>query len=144
MHHKKKPSINILTGDIRKCRTDVPRLAGRKWSGRPDSNRRHQPWQGCILPTELLPHAEKHDHCRAPAADCQSESWTVIESIWNRFQNDTDQNQCKMFSKNVETGPSWKCSGSLQLDDSKGVKKIQSDVAQAAICAMLIDAGIRS
>jgi hypothetical protein len=25
------------------------------WSGRPDSNRRHQPWQGCTLPTELLP-----------------------------------------------------------------------------------------
>jgi len=25
------------------------------WSGRPDSNRRHQPWQGCTLPAELLP-----------------------------------------------------------------------------------------
>ncbi len=28
---------------------------GKLWSGRPDSNRRHQPWQGCTLPTELLP-----------------------------------------------------------------------------------------
>ena len=25
-------------------------------SGRRDSNPRHQPWQGCALPTELLPH----------------------------------------------------------------------------------------
>ena len=26
------------------------------WSGRRDSNPRHQPWQGCTLPTELRPH----------------------------------------------------------------------------------------
>ena len=26
------------------------------WSGRRDSNSRHQPWQGCTLPTELRPH----------------------------------------------------------------------------------------
>ena len=26
------------------------------WSGRRGSNSRHQPWQGCTLPTELLPH----------------------------------------------------------------------------------------
>ncbi len=25
-------------------------------SGKRDSNPRHQPWQGCALPTELLPH----------------------------------------------------------------------------------------
>src|SRR5690625_3143210 len=25
------------------------------WSGKPDSNRRPQPWQGCALPTELFP-----------------------------------------------------------------------------------------
>ena len=25
-------------------------------SGRPDSNRRPLPWQGSVLPTELLPH----------------------------------------------------------------------------------------
>src|SRR5208283_5516123 len=25
------------------------------WSGRRDSNPRHQPWQGCTLPAELLP-----------------------------------------------------------------------------------------
>ena len=28
---------------------------GRIWSGRPDSNRRHRPWQGRTLPAELLP-----------------------------------------------------------------------------------------
>src|SRR5581483_7230456 len=27
----------------------------REWSGRRDSNPRHQPWQGCTLPAELLP-----------------------------------------------------------------------------------------
>ena len=26
-----------------------------EWSGRRDSNPRHQPWQGCTLPAELLP-----------------------------------------------------------------------------------------
>ncbi len=26
------------------------------WSGKPGSNRRPQPWQGCALPTELFPH----------------------------------------------------------------------------------------
>jgi hypothetical protein len=25
------------------------------WSGKRDSNPRHQPWQGCALPTELFP-----------------------------------------------------------------------------------------
>ena len=25
------------------------------WSGKPGSNRRPQPWQGCALPTELFP-----------------------------------------------------------------------------------------
>ena len=27
----------------------------REWSGKPGSNRRPQPWQGCALPTELFP-----------------------------------------------------------------------------------------
>jgi CheY-like chemotaxis protein len=31
----------------------------RSWSGRPDSNRRHLPWQGSALPAELLPRAEE-------------------------------------------------------------------------------------
>ena len=30
---------------------------GRGWSGRRGSNPRPHPWQGCALPTELLPHA---------------------------------------------------------------------------------------
>ena len=30
-----------------------------KWSGRPDSNRRHRPWQGRTLPAELLPRGVK-------------------------------------------------------------------------------------
>src|ERR1700733_8596035 len=30
------------------------------WSGRRDSNPRHQPWQGCTLPAELLPRGKKN------------------------------------------------------------------------------------
>src|SRR5438046_1719454 len=33
-----------------------PQLPFRIWSGRRVSNSRPQPWQGCALPTELLPH----------------------------------------------------------------------------------------
>ena len=40
------------------------------WSGRPDSNRRHQPWQGCTLPAELLPLAGL-SHSRKRPAGCQ-------------------------------------------------------------------------
>src|ERR1041384_4730477 len=29
------------------------------WSGRPDSNRRHRPWQGRTLPAELLPRSRR-------------------------------------------------------------------------------------
>jgi hypothetical protein len=29
------------------------------WSGRRVSNSRPQPWQGCALPTELLPHSQQ-------------------------------------------------------------------------------------
>ena len=30
----------------------------RAWSGKPDSNRRPSPWQGDVLPAELLPHID--------------------------------------------------------------------------------------
>jgi hypothetical protein len=35
-------------------------------SGRRDSNSRHQPWQGCALPTELLPHSGEAEGTRGP------------------------------------------------------------------------------
>src|SRR5690606_12232115 len=39
----------------------LPLGGGQKfWSGRRVSNSRPQPWQGCALPTELLPHAARH------------------------------------------------------------------------------------
>ena len=38
---------------------DFPLLYG-IWSGRRVSNSRPQPWQGCALPTELLPHLRTH------------------------------------------------------------------------------------
>src|SRR5690554_1375837 len=34
------------------------------WSGRPDSNRRHLPWQGSALPAELLPRSLTGLYCR--------------------------------------------------------------------------------
>ena len=34
-------------------------LSRRQWSGRRVSNSRPQPWQGCALPTELLPHFQR-------------------------------------------------------------------------------------
>ena len=34
----------------------------RGWSGRRGSNPRPQPWQGCALPTELLPRGDHHTH----------------------------------------------------------------------------------
>ena len=34
-------------------------LSNQNWSGKPGSNRRPQPWQGCALPTELFPHTPK-------------------------------------------------------------------------------------
>ena len=35
------------------------------WSGRRVSNSRPQPWQGCALPTELLPHSGNIDYRRS-------------------------------------------------------------------------------
>jgi hypothetical protein len=42
----------------------VPRT--RSWSGRRGSNPRPQPWQGCALPTELLPPVAPPMWCREP------------------------------------------------------------------------------
>jgi hypothetical protein len=38
----------------------IARALFRIWSGKPDSNRRPQPWQGCALPTELFPREGRH------------------------------------------------------------------------------------
>ena len=48
-HHNRNVSMG-LRGAIRRKTEEVP-----EWSGRRDSNPRHQPWQGCTLPAELLP-----------------------------------------------------------------------------------------
>ena len=37
------------------CKSKVSIAADLIWSGRRGSNSRPQPWQGCALPTELLP-----------------------------------------------------------------------------------------
>ena len=50
------------------------KAAGFVWSGRRVSNSRPQPWQGCALPTELLPHrtAPSRVLLRCPAFDYSS------------------------------------------------------------------------
>src|SRR5471032_1806175 len=40
------------------------------WSGRRGSNSRPQPWQGCALPAELLPHLPALC-CQSPAYHCR-------------------------------------------------------------------------
>ena len=43
--------MRAVMSRINKGRVDLPEF----WSGRRGSNSRPQPWQGCALPTELLP-----------------------------------------------------------------------------------------
>ena len=49
--------ITTLPPSLKNC------VSGRNnsetWSGKPGSNRRPQPWQGCALPTELFPHTTR-------------------------------------------------------------------------------------
>ena len=40
---------------IRAKRIKIYSTVNEKWSGKPGSNWRPQPWQGCALPTELFP-----------------------------------------------------------------------------------------
>jgi hypothetical protein len=42
-----------------RCMTTLPPSHFGGWSGKPGSNRRPQPWQGCALPTELFPHLSR-------------------------------------------------------------------------------------
>ena len=40
---------------IRAKQIKIYSTVNEKWSGKPGSNWRPQPWQGCALPTELFP-----------------------------------------------------------------------------------------
>src|SRR5947209_15108695 len=51
--------------------TSDPIFRPKIWSGRPDSNRRHRPWQGRTLPAELLPLNAK-PHFRRKHWRCQT------------------------------------------------------------------------
>ena len=55
-----KRSRTALNGFAIRCITALLSrhrfLIKRSWSGKRGSNSRHQPWQGCTLPTELFPH----------------------------------------------------------------------------------------
>jgi hypothetical protein len=60
------------------------------WSGKRDSNPRHQPWQGCTLPTELFPltstasanFSQRPGHCQATSATLQRQ---LTEGAWSVF-----------------------------------------------------------
>ena len=66
------------------------------WSGRRVSNSRPQPWQGCALPTELLPHAscegfELYTFFSAAQAPSSKKSkkyrkYGIATSFFRRFQ----------------------------------------------------------
>ena len=45
------------------CKSKVSIAADSIWSGRRGSNSRPQPWQGCALPTELLPQVLSQTRC---------------------------------------------------------------------------------
>ncbi len=55
---QKADSSVACGGDCRRTNLSRHGIKGgdwSEWSGRRDSNPRHQPWQGCTLPAELLP-----------------------------------------------------------------------------------------
>jgi hypothetical protein len=80
----------------REALTDLPFLP--IWSGRRVSNSRPQPWQGCALPTELLPHC-----LLALLAACQFDQPAFLLS-------------CSCPSKT--TGPNLEREKSLELSTS--------------------------
>ena len=53
LRHVETASCRYLTGCCPDGHADSDEE--KRWSGRRDSNSRHQPWQGCTLPAELLP-----------------------------------------------------------------------------------------
>jgi hypothetical protein len=53
---------------VTKINSGVTRCHPEFWSGRRVSNSRPQPWQGCALPTELLPHRSCYYLLRQPAS----------------------------------------------------------------------------
>ncbi len=50
------------------------------WSGRRVSNSRPQPWQGCALPTELLPHHSLEIICNCMINDCTERNHSRFHS----------------------------------------------------------------
>jgi hypothetical protein len=59
------------------------------WSGRRGSNSRPQPWQGCALPTELLPHLADF-FCQFTAFDLHQAS---LFSAFTRQKRDYGEGQ---------------------------------------------------
>ena len=53
----------------------LDKFSAKNWSGKPGSNWRPQPWQGCALPTELFPH--RSVYCGFTRCNCQGLCPTV-------------------------------------------------------------------
>ncbi len=80
-----KEEVSFKLRDFR-CVTGnplVPNWSGQ--SGKRDSNPRHQPWQGCALPTELFPHRQVQYNQRAlPMQAKKLLSWLLSDAlVWN-------------------------------------------------------------
>ena len=55
---------------IRAKQIKIYSTVNEKWSGKPGSNWRPQPWQGCALPTELFPRRSKSLAFTQPKSRC--------------------------------------------------------------------------
>ena len=54
-------------------------------SGKRDSDPRPQPWQGCALPTELLPHSPKRCQEHFSKCGCKGSGFPQYHKTFPRF-----------------------------------------------------------
>src|SRR5512141_1065649 len=62
-------------------------------SGKRDSNPRHQPWQGCALPTELFPHRQEKYNQRAEPKQAKKPSSISSRMRWIEYTIDGSKSQ---------------------------------------------------
>ena len=84
---KGRPEYNCTTSGCFKSKVSIS--ADLIWSGRRGSNSRPQPWQGCALPTELLPRV-------FPEWDCKGTHFFITSKFF-----------CKNFSKKCKISSFW-------------------------------------
>ena len=57
-------------------------------SGKRDSNPRHQPWQGCALPTELFPHDFCHKYIKKSATSQVFDAVSILKDVTHRVRRE--------------------------------------------------------